>query len=363
MGAAAAVLGGTGLGSIISGTVTGAAGIGSTIASNQANKDIAQMNNVFNEKMLDKQINYNKEMYQQQLGDTWQFYNDSKQNQWDMWNATNKYNSASAQRQRLEAAGLNPQLLMSGNNVGTATATGGTSASSPSAQGINPPTATPYSADYSGIAQGIGNAIDAYVQLQNSKSQRDVMREQALGQGIDNKTKYAEAIARITKMFAETKDAESRALLNDVIRDMRRDLDQSAIDKNNAEVVKLKQEATGVILDNMYKFQTLAVLPQMLQLDIAQKTADIQLRIAQGQLTVKQVEHEIEKLAETVARTEYVRSQKSGQDISNRFDSETFDLRKRQLRESIKSIISSQKLPDSWSQFFGFGHKRDYSGL
>lgn len=333
MGVAAGIL--SGFGSVLS----GGSGIASTLMTNIANKDIAQMNNAFNEKMLDKQMNYNKEMYQQQLGDTWQFYNDSKQNQWDMWNATNEYNSASAQRQRLEAAGLNPQLLMSGNNVGTATATGGTSASSPSAQGINPPTATPYSADYSGIAQGIGNAIDAYVQLQNSKYQRDVMREQALGQGIDNKTKYAEAIARITKMFAETKDAESRALLNDVIRSMREDLDQSAIDRNNAEVVKLKQEATGVYLDNMHKSQTLAVLPQMLQLDIAQKMADIRLRISQKRLTDSQAKHELEKLAETVARTEYVRSQKSGQDISNRFDSETFENRKRKVREELFNLL------------------------
>ena len=310
------------------------------------------MNNEFNEKMLDKQMNYGKEMYQQQLGDTWQFYNDSKQNQWDMWNATNEYNSASAQRQRLEAAGLNPQLVMSGNNVGTATATGGTSASSPSAQGINPPTATPYSADYSGIAQGIGNAIDAYVQLKNSKSQRDVLREQALGQGIDNKTKYAEAIARITKMYAETKDSRSKAALTDVIRGMQKDLMQSQIDSNNASAAQAKQQAGFINLESMEKQEYLKTLPMSLKLGLSQQLADIQLRKAQKRLTDEQVKHEVEKISETIVRRALGRQQVKTEmeraesvSIQNSFDRATFRTRKQIVeRELFDALYSADKL-------------------
>lgn len=102
------------------------------------------MNNAFNEKMFDKQVAYNKEMYQQQLGDQWKFYNDSKQNAWDlvanqqqfqtdMWNKNNEYNSASAQRERFEAAGLNPYMMMNGGSAGTAQTMSGSAGAAPPA--------------------------------------------------------------------------------------------------------------------------------------------------------------------------------------------------------------------------------------
>jgi hypothetical protein len=65
---------------------------------NQANRDIALMNNQYNRENLERQID----------------------EQWRMWNAENEYNSASAQRQRLEEAGLNPYMMMSGGSAGTA---------------------------------------------------------------------------------------------------------------------------------------------------------------------------------------------------------------------------------------------------
>lgn len=73
---------------------------------NKANLDIAQMNNQYNRENLERQID----------------------EQWKMWNAENEYNSASAQRARLEEAGLNPYMMMSGGSAGTAS-----SMSSPSA--------------------------------------------------------------------------------------------------------------------------------------------------------------------------------------------------------------------------------------
>ena len=54
---------------------------------NAANLQIAQQNNAFNERM---------------------------------WNMQNSYNTPSAQRSRLEAAGINPYLMLDGSNTGTA---------------------------------------------------------------------------------------------------------------------------------------------------------------------------------------------------------------------------------------------------
>lgn len=77
---------------------------------NETNMKINQMNNEFNERMLDKQLAFQE----------------------DMWNKTNEYNTAANQRKRLEEAGLNPYLMMSGGNAGTATAMSGGSASAAS---------------------------------------------------------------------------------------------------------------------------------------------------------------------------------------------------------------------------------------
>lgn len=66
---------------------------------NRANFAIAQMNNDYNYEMFMRQLDYDL----------------------DMWNRTNKYNSAASQRKRLEEAGLNPYLMMSGGNAGSAT--------------------------------------------------------------------------------------------------------------------------------------------------------------------------------------------------------------------------------------------------
>ena len=63
---------------------------------NQMNYNINQMNNQFNERMAMQQRDFQE----------------------NMWYKENAYNTASAQRQRLEDAGLNPCLMMNGGSAG-----------------------------------------------------------------------------------------------------------------------------------------------------------------------------------------------------------------------------------------------------
>ena len=84
---------------------------------NQMNYKINQMNNQFNERMAIQQRNWQE----------------------NMWNKENAYNTASAQRQRLEEAGLNPYLMMNGGSAGVAQSAGtGASASSAGAAVMQP---------------------------------------------------------------------------------------------------------------------------------------------------------------------------------------------------------------------------------
>ena len=127
---------------------------------NQMNYKINQMNNQFNERMAIQQRNWQE----------------------NMWNKENAYNTASAQRQRLEEAGLNPYLMMNGGSAGTAQSAGpGASASSAGSAVMQP-----FQADFSGIQQAIGSVFQSQVQqaqvsqLQGQKNLADAQAMQAL---------------------------------------------------------------------------------------------------------------------------------------------------------------------------------------
>ena len=304
-------------------------GAASTAAQNAANKEIAQMNNAFNEKMFDKQVAYNKEMYQQQLGDQWKFYNDSKQNAWDlvsnqqqfqtdMWNKNNEYNSASAQRERLEAAGLNPYMMMNGGSAGTASTMSGSagaasSGAAPSGQGVTPPTATPYSADYSGITAGLGRAIDVL----SSMPDRKVKEAQADNLRIEGKYIAGKAIAQILQMKTEAKTKEARLALDRLIADFDNNLKVSNMSVNEQNIAESKARTQLAVTENLMRQQVLSFLPQAQKLQLAQGAADIALRYSQKNLTDMQARHEVEKLAETVVRA-------NGQALQNQFDADTY---------------------------------------
>lgn len=319
-------------------------GASTTHMQNQANKEIAQMNNAFNEKMFDKQIAYNKEMYQTQLGDQWKFYNDQKDNAWklyednkayqtEMWNKQNEYNDPSAQRARLENAGLNPYMMMNGGSAGVAGSVSGTqgsapSAGSPSAQGVQPPTATPYSADYSGVMQGLGHAIDTIM----TGSQRNIQNAQADNLRIEGKYIASKAIAELYKTYNEAKNDDERVAIQRVLSSIQKDLSASQVAVNNENVRQIQAQTKIAITENLIREQELKFLPQAQKLQLAQGAADIALKYAQKNLTEKQARHEIEKLAETVVRA-------NGQAMQNQFDAETYRDRVKTVEETLWNIM------------------------
>ena len=356
----------TGLvGSAISAGSSLIGGASTTAMQNQANKEIAQMNNAFNEKMFDKQIAYNKEMYQTQLGDQWKFYDDQKANAWklyednkayqtEMWNKTNEYNDPSAQRERLEAAGLNPYMMMNGGSAGVAGSVSGTqgsapSAGSPSAQGVQPPTATPYSADYSGVMQGLGHAIDTIM----TGSQRNIQNAQADNLRIEGKYIASKAIAELYKTYNEAKNDDERVAIQRVLSSIQKDLSVSQIAVNNENVRQIQAQTKIAVTENLLREQQLKFLPYEQKMQLAQGAADIALKYAQRNLTEKQARHEIEKLAETVARTSLTDQQywterantvnaqleNTSRQMENQFQSETYKNRVRLVRESVFDAI------------------------
>lgn len=351
--------------------LTGLAGAGiaagantaATVMTNNANKQIAQMNNEFNEKMLQKQMDYNKEMYQQQLGDQWSFYNDAKENQWQMYEDTKEYNSASAQRERLEAAGLNPYLMMSGGNAGVATSNSAPSGSAPAGQGVNIPTASPYAADYSGLAQGVGQAIDAYNQIRLQKAQQGKISAEENNIRIEGKYKAASMIAEIANKMQNTKSQAAKTALETIMTGVQRDLIRAQTDKVKGETTYNAILARGAAVDNLMKSETLKVLPQQLRNTLAEQTANIAVKYAQRDLTKKQVDHEVEKIVNTIAQRGLIGAQTDATSIANngavqqqQYFADTYKIQKNKLiAEMRKAILNSG--PESPYGILNFGYQ------
>lgn len=140
---------------------------------NETNMKINQMNNEFNERMMDKQIAYEKEM----------------------WSANNEYNSAASQAERWREAGMNPSMMMGNANAGMAS-----SGSVSAASAASPAQVQAYKPDVTGFTDAIASMMkatmdakqaDANVNLMNSQS--DVLRAKAAqeieGMKIDNSWK------------------------------------------------------------------------------------------------------------------------------------------------------------------------------
>lgn len=351
--------------------LTGLAGAGiaagantaATVMTNNANKQIAQMNNAFNEKMLQKQMDYNKEMYHQQLGDQWSFYNDAKENQWQMYEDTKEYNSASAQRERLEAAGLNPYLMMSGGNAGVATSNSAPSGSAPAGQGVNIPTASPYAADYSGLAQGVGQAIDAYNQIRLQKAQQGKISAEENNIRIEGKYKAASMIAEIANKMQNTKSQAAKTALETIMTGVQKDLIRAQTDKVKGETTYNAILARGAAVDVLMKSETLKVLPQQLRNSIAEQTANIAVKYAQRDLTKKQVDHEVEKIVNTIAQRGLIGAQTDATSIANngavqqqQYFADTYKIQKNKLiAEMRKAILNSG--PESPYGILNFGYQ------
>lgn len=221
---------------------------------NATNLQIAQMNNEYNERMFNQQLEYNQDMFNQQVDYDWKKtqYQTEKNNaaQLAAVGMQQEYNSAVNQRKRLEAAGLNPYLMMSGGNAGTASAVSSSAGTggSPSAMGVNAPTASPavmqaYRPDFSGVTGVIQTMLDIQAQRQLRSAQADSLSAQASGFKIDNKYKAEKLLWEIYNSKADYNLKNSQEALNNMNF-------ASMQAKFSSDVSKAEREATYAAWQN-----------------------------------------------------------------------------------------------------------------
>nr|DAW02906.1 MAG TPA: DNA pilot protein VP2 [Microviridae sp.] len=130
-----------------------ASAVGSVISTNKTNNSnmaINRMNNEFNAAEAQK----------------------SRDFQLDMWNRENEYNTASAQRRRLEEAGLNPYLMMSGGNAGVASSVGSSSSASAA------PPLSMQRQDFSSLTNSLSTALQIANQTKETNANVQTLQSQ-----------------------------------------------------------------------------------------------------------------------------------------------------------------------------------------
>lgn len=168
--------------------------------------------NKMQERMFNTQMDYVKAAEQRQYD-----YMDKA------WNRETAYNSPVAQRARFEAAGLNPAMMMEGQNAVVGSMGEPSSPSAPS-----PPTLVAPQLDLSGIGQAIGS----YYQNASMKAQMDKTANEAAILGVDlqyshqkHQLELRESLGRINKLANDSglSDAQ-RKYYNDLAESLRQQI-------------------------------------------------------------------------------------------------------------------------------------------
>lgn len=256
LGAAALTAGAGILGNII--------GAGSQSSANSTNMQINQMNNEFNERMLDKQLAF----------------------QTDMFNKTNEYNSAASQVQRYREAGLNPYMMMQNGSAGVAQSQSGGSASASSA-----PAMQAFRPDMSAFEQ-VGQML--YNQRMQDAQIANLVQD-TTSKEIANRTAYQEAMARLRESYERTSSFKLKRHIDYEMLQLQRRQMNADFDKTMQEQRNLELQAQGTKLDNVAKALQNEQLPTVLKLNVAQALANLDQ-------TKLQNKHIVQQTLETHAR-------------------------------------------------------------
>lgn len=273
------------------------------------------------------------------------------QQQWDMWNAQNAYNDPSAQVDRLQRAGINPQLALANGALGSGQASAMTVPSSHPMQAgqVNP-------IDYSFIPEAVGAAMSSLVQeqqLKQNSAQTDVYKEQAAGMKIENaykeqslKYEHTKMLSEIYKMRADGDISASTAskmerdlstYWDDYRRSVRASDDEH--EQMNAQTAYIKKQEWALEIQTM----------------LAQRAHELNVH-----LTYAQIQKLAAEAAELRSQSSLYESQKNHTDAETRRLDASFDSFIKTLKtENLITEHQYQKLVDEYENY----HRRNsYDG-
>lgn len=252
------------------------------------------------ERMFNTQMDYVKAAEQRQYD-----YQDKA------WQRETEYNSPVAQRQRFEAAGLNPAMMMEGQNAVVGSMGEPSSPSAPS-----PPTLSSPQLDLSGIGQAVGSYYqNALLQSQMNKTDREAYLVGVEGEYAHQKHQMdlKEQLARIENLGAQTGlSASQRSYYNELKQQIVQAIAfndatwNARMQQENKKAYLLDQQGQEtevrvkkLVLDNLF-----ARIEHELNIDIARATKrriESQILVDNSQINLNDAE--AKKLAADYSKT------------------------------------------------------------
>lgn len=303
------------IGSAVTAPLSAITGIGSSLISansqrkaNEANMRIAQMNNEWSERMMNKQHQYNVAMMTSQNRFAQQQAADANAFTEKMWNKTNEYNSAKNQAARLREAGLNPALVMSGQNAGSAQGASGVNGAVPSGNGVglpSPSSATMQPINYSGIGTAINEAMQLR-QLQNRTS------AEVNWMNTQSEVARYKAAAEVAEIAERTRGHKFQNKLNEATESI---LAATRNEQYLNEVQKrlnAGQQEKLMIQEGVFKQLEIEGFPSRLAMDLSVMASQVGLNNFNSQ-------SEVGKFIETLKKRGYKLSKKEEKSIFDAF--------------------------------------------
>lgn len=261
-------------------------------ATNKTNYEINQLNNQFNQEEAQKQ----------------------RQHELAMWNMNNEYNSPSAQRSRLEAAGLNPYMMMDGGSAGTASSNSGSQAASAAPPlAMNTPqmqapqfNMQPMSQSLASIGSALNNIGDFRLKMIDSAS-----RPQQNQAAINELNTRAGMNAGNTNWFNASPSAQKYGFDNGgVWSKIRLETNRQGLDNLKYQGTLLQAQHLLTTLDAVAKAISNKYLDAQQQADLAVKVSSMFQLFAEGKLSLEKVRTEIanQSLIWNQASTEWTRN-------------------------------------------------------
>lgn len=156
-----------------------------------------------------------------------------------MWNKQNEYNTPFNQAQRLKAAGLNPYLSMQNDgNIGLAQSANTPSGSADMTSGsIDASLAASSNQLFGTIGNTLQSAFANLNQQKIASAQADKLQSETEFQDIQNKYAVVDMITKLQQRMAETHDTQARQHYQDIINYITDSSKEYLIEKNHSDSV------------------------------------------------------------------------------------------------------------------------------
>ncbi len=251
-----------------------------------------------------------------------------------IWQEQMDYNSAPAQRKRLQEAGLNPYLMMDGGNAGVMQ----------SAPQMQTPDLSALHAKAQITRDSIANAIPTGMQVLRDIVSTQRAQEETQSIKLQNDFAAMSLASRVAEAAANARGADARAGLQQLQKSILGRTQNYLVERerldNNFRVAQTETQLTQVAVAELEKESArlrIGYLPQQLKLDLAERMSRLSLLRAQEGATIQESK-------ESAARTVKSLFDAYGQKISNDYASRLADATLRKMSAETGMVMTEYGL-------------------